>query len=170
MWRYVAADGWTAYRRPPSGGKLDDQRARLKERFFRQRGNVEVVRQDLVRERSIDVILRTVERAVAPYRRLMAAEAKATTRFETPPGGSCRSTSSSCERQSRPAGTRLPVRGDAGLFPSWRSRISARRLSSAGWKAPTRCWVDNPRALVGNHDTATRRGRVQRPVLAFAGH
>ena len=84
--RYVAADGWTAYSRAPGGGKLDDQTAWLKERFFRHRGNAEVVRQDLLRDRSIDVSLRTVERAVAPYRRLMAAEAKATMRYETPPG------------------------------------------------------------------------------------
>ena len=46
----------------------------------------EVVRQDLPRERPIDVSLRPVEPAVAPYRRLLAAEAKATLRFETPPG------------------------------------------------------------------------------------
>ena len=45
-----------------------------------------MVRQDLERELSIEVGLRTVERAVAPYRRLLAAEAKATVRFETPPG------------------------------------------------------------------------------------
>ena len=44
------------------------------------------MRQDLLRELSIDVSLRTVERAVAPFRRLLTAEAKATVRFETPPG------------------------------------------------------------------------------------
>ncbi len=36
-------------------GKLGDQEEWLKERFFRHCGNVEVVRQDLLRERSIDV-------------------------------------------------------------------------------------------------------------------
>ena len=84
--RYVAVDGWTAYSRRTGGGKLEDQAAWLKERFFQHRGNAEVVRQDLLRERSVDVSLRTVERAVAPFRRLLAAEAKATVRFETPPG------------------------------------------------------------------------------------
>ena len=58
----------------------------MKECFFRHRGNAEVVRQDLLRELSIDVSLRTVERAVAPFRRLLTAEAKATVRFETAPG------------------------------------------------------------------------------------
>ena len=78
--RYVAVDGWTAYSRRTGGGKLEDQAAWLKERFFQHRGNAEVVRQDLLRERSVDVSLRTVERAVAPFRRLLAAEAKATVR------------------------------------------------------------------------------------------
>ena len=84
--RYVAADGWMAYSRPVRGGKLEAQEAWLKECFFRHRGNAEVVRQDLLRELSIDVSLRTVERAVAPFRRLLTAEAKATVRFETAPG------------------------------------------------------------------------------------
>ncbi len=84
--RYVEANGWMAYSRPTSGGKLEDQEAWLKERFLRHRGNAEVVRQDLLREQSIDVSLRTVERAVLPFRRLLTAEAKATVRFETPPG------------------------------------------------------------------------------------
>ena len=84
--RYVAADGWMAYSRPVRGGKLEDQETWLKECFFRHRGNAEVVRQDLLRELSIDVSLRTVERAVAPFRRLLTAEAKATVRFETAPG------------------------------------------------------------------------------------
>ena len=72
--RYVAADGWMAYGRRAGGGKLKDQEAWLKERFFRHRGNAEVVRQDPLRELSIDVSLRTVERAVAPFRRLLTAE------------------------------------------------------------------------------------------------
>ena len=81
--RYVEADGWMAYSRQAGTGKLEDQEEWLKERFFRHRGNAEVVRQDLVREQSIEVSLRTVERAVAPFRRLLTAEAKATVRFET---------------------------------------------------------------------------------------
>ena len=84
--RYVAADGWMAYGRRAGGGRLEDQGTWLQERFLQHRGNAEVVRQDLLREQSIDVSLRTVERAVAPFRRLLTAEAKATVRFETPPG------------------------------------------------------------------------------------
>ena len=67
--RYVAADGWMAYSRRSGGGKLEDQAAWLKERFFQHGGNAEVVRQDLLREQGVGVSLRTVERAVAPWRR-----------------------------------------------------------------------------------------------------
>ena len=69
MRRYVAADGWMAYIRRSGGGKLEDQAAWLKERFFQHGGNAEVVRQDLLREQGVGVSLRTVERAVAPWRR-----------------------------------------------------------------------------------------------------
>jgi transposase len=44
-----------------------------------------VVRQELAAEKGIVVSLRTVERAVAPSRRELRAEARATVRFETPP-------------------------------------------------------------------------------------
>ena len=43
------------------------------------------MRQDLLREQSIRRSLRTVARAVAPFRRLLTAEAKATVPLETPP-------------------------------------------------------------------------------------
>ena len=84
--RYVATAGWVPYGSPRRAAALDGLEDWLKERFFRHRGNAEVVRQDLSRELSIEVSRRTVERAVAGYRRLLAAEAKATLRFETPPG------------------------------------------------------------------------------------
>ena len=64
MRRYVAADGWMAYRHRAGGGRLDRQVSWLKERFFQHRGNAKVVRQDLLREQSVEVSLRTVERAV----------------------------------------------------------------------------------------------------------
>src|SRR3712207_8770123 len=54
--------------------------------LVRHAGNADVVRQELAAERGIAVSLRTVERACAPYRRRLLAEARATVRFETPPG------------------------------------------------------------------------------------
>jgi transposase len=65
---------------------LDGLEDWLTERFRRHRGNADVVRQDLAREKGIVVSRRTVQRAVAPLRQMLAAEARATVRFETPPG------------------------------------------------------------------------------------
>nr|WP_049961998.1 hypothetical protein [Methylobacterium sp. B34] len=45
-----------------------------------------MIRQELAREKGIAVSLRTVERAVAPLRRELVAQARATVRFETRPG------------------------------------------------------------------------------------
>ena len=137
--RYVAADGWMAYSRPVRGGKLEAQEAWLKECFFRHRGNAEVVRQDLLRELSIDVSLRTVERAVAPFRRLLTAEAKATVRFETAPGHQLQIDFGSCGCRSRTSGCactcswrRWAIRG---VVMSRRSGTSGNRRGSAAWKA-----------------------------------
>lgn len=84
--RYLTAGGWVPYQAPDRASVLDGLEAWLAERFRRHRGNADVVRQDLEREHGIRVSLRTVERAVAPLRRELAAEARATVRFETPPG------------------------------------------------------------------------------------
>ncbi len=58
----------------------------LEERLIRHSGNADVVRQELALEHGIVVSLRTVERACAPFRQRLAAAARATIRFETPPG------------------------------------------------------------------------------------
>jgi transposase len=83
---YIAAGGWTPYRQPRRKKALDGQEAWLRERLRRHRGNADVIRQELAAETGIIVSLRTVERAVQPYRQELAAEARATVRFETPPG------------------------------------------------------------------------------------
>jgi transposase len=83
---YVAQGGWLPYR---GGGRrrvlagLEDWVA---ERFRRHAGNADVVRQELLAEKGLKLSLRTVERAVAALRRELEAEARATIRFETPPG------------------------------------------------------------------------------------
>jgi transposase len=89
--RYLEAGGWIAYRKPRRGRRLDGLERWLSERFDRHRGNADVVRQDLARERGLVVSLRTIERAVAPLRQALRAEARATIRFETPPGKRARS-------------------------------------------------------------------------------
>ena len=84
--RYLAGGGWTQYRTPRRAKRLDGLEAFVAERFFRHRGNADVVRQDLEREHGLVASLRTVERAVTALRQSLAAEARATLRFETPPG------------------------------------------------------------------------------------
>jgi transposase len=83
---YVAQGSWLPYR---GGGRrralagLEDWVA---ERFRRHAGNADVVRQERLAEQGIKLSLRTIEREVAPLRRQLEAEARATIRFETPPG------------------------------------------------------------------------------------
>ena len=84
--RYVSEGGWVPYRgagRPRELAGVEDW---LAERFRRHAGNADVVRQELLAEKGIKVSLHTVEREVAPLRRELMAEARATLRFETPPG------------------------------------------------------------------------------------
>jgi transposase len=56
------------------------------ERFRRHAGNADVVRQELLAEKGITLSLRTIEREVVPLRRQLEAQARATIRFEGPPG------------------------------------------------------------------------------------
>jgi transposase len=103
--RYLAAGGWVPYRRPERPGALDGLGEWLAERLRRHRGNADVVRQDLERGFGLRVGLRTVERACAHLRRELAAEARATVRFETPPGR---------QPQVDFGELRVPVEGETG--------------------------------------------------------
>lgn len=83
--RYLGPGGWSAVTMDRRPRALDGLEAWLAERLRRHRGNADVVRQELVAEHGIAASLRTVERAVVGLRRELAAEARATTRFGTPP-------------------------------------------------------------------------------------
>jgi transposase len=84
--RYLRNDGWVAYKQPERKRALRGLETWLGERLQQHRGNADVVRQDLQREHGVAVCLRTVERAVAPFRRELRAAEIATVRFETAPG------------------------------------------------------------------------------------
>ncbi len=71
---------------PRPAGKLAGEMAWLFERLIRHHCNADVVCQDLDREPGITVSLPTLEHAVAPFRHGLEAQARATLRFETPPG------------------------------------------------------------------------------------
>ena len=180
--RYLAAGGWAPYQAPERGSALDGLEEWLAERFRRHRGNADVVRQDLARDHGITVSLRTVERAVAPLRRELAAEARATVRFETPPGH---------QLQVDFGELRVPVEGERGrvflfvatLGYSRRPYVRAfRHERQSAWLdgiegafrhfggITVEVLVDNARALVSHHDAATREVRFNSRFAAFAGY
>jgi transposase len=82
----VDAGGFVAYKQPERARKLSGLKDGLRERFRRHRSNADVVRQELIAKKGIDVSLRMAERAVAPFRQELAAEVRACVRFETRPG------------------------------------------------------------------------------------
>jgi transposase len=178
--RYLEAGGWVAYRTPRRARRLDGLEGWLAERFRRHRGNADVVRQDLAREHGIIVSLRTVERAVAPLRQALRAEARATVRFETPPGK---------QLQIDFGETRVGIAGEAVrvyLFvatlgysrrvlvrafrherqSSWLDGLEAAFRHFGG--VPREVLLDNARALVEHHDAATREVRFNERLHAFA--
>ena len=178
--RYLAAEGWLNYRTPRRAKKLDGLQAWLGERFRRHRGNADVVRQDLEREKGLAVSLRTVERAVEGLRQGLAAETRATLRFETPPGR---------QLQIDFGEARAAVGGEraklylfvAALGYSRRNFVRAfRHERQSAWfdgmeaafcrfgGVPQEVLFDNARTLVENHDAATRKVRFNERLHAFA--
>lgn len=178
--RYLEAGGWVAYRTPRRARRLDGLEVWLAERFRRHRGNADVVRQDLAREHGIVISLRTVERAVAPLRQALRAEARATVRFETPPGK---------QLQIDFGETRVAIADEAVrvyLFvatlgysrrvlvrafrherqSSWLDGLEAAFRHFGG--VPREVLLDNARALVEHHDAATREVRFNERLHAFA--
>ncbi|MDQ3492923.1 MAG: IS21 family transposase [Chloroflexota bacterium] len=178
--RYLATGGWAPYRTPGRPGALARHGAWLAERLRRHRGNADVVRQELSAELGVVVSLRTVERAVAGLRRELAAEALATVRFETPPG-----------RQLQiDFGERWIAIGDEQvrvyLFVAtlgYSRRIYAhafRHERQSAWfegleggfrhfgGLPKEVLLDNAKALVEQHDPATREVVFNARLHAFA--
>jgi transposase len=180
--RYVREGGWTGYsraRRAPALGGLEGW---LEERLVRHRGNADVVRQELLAEHGVAVSLRTVERACGPFRRRLAAEARATVRFETPPGRQLQIDFG--ERRVRIGDEAVRVH----LFVAtlgFSRRLPARAFSGerrenwfAGLESAFRAFggvaeevlFDNARALVDRHDAGTREVVFNAKLAAFAKH
>jgi len=178
--RYLKAGGRVAYRAPRRSKALDGLEAFLAERFRRHRGNADVVRQDLAREHGVVVSLRTVERAVGGLRQALRAEARACVRFETPPGR---------QLQIDFGETRILIGGEtvrvylfvATLGFSRRIFVQAfRHERQSAWfdgleaafghfgGVPQEALIDNARALVDEHDAATREVRFNARLVAFA--
>jgi transposase len=179
--RYLSAGGWTAYRAPERAGLLAGHAAWIAERFRRHHGNADVVRQELATELGVVTSLRTVERAVLPLRREMAAEALATVRFETPPGRQLQ-----IDFGERRIAVEGHERGKVCLFVAtlgYSRRIYAQAFQherQSAWLAgiegafrhfggvPGELLLDNAKALVQHHDAATREVVFNERLHAFA--
>lgn len=180
--RYVEAGGWRPFRKPVRKRVLDDLDDWLRERFRRHRGNADVVRQELVAEKGIVASLRTVQRAVEPYRQELLAEARATVRFETTPGRQLQIDFG--ERLVEIGGRKIKVflfvatlgfsrRLHVRAFrherqESWFDGMESAFLSFGG--VPAELLFDNARALVTEHDAETRTVVFNAKLLAFARH
>lgn len=178
--RYIEANGWVAYRKPRRPKALDGLEGWLAERFRRHRGNADVVRQDLARERGIMVSLRTIERAVAPLRQALRAEARACVRFETPPGQQLQIDFGEMRVSIGEEAVRVYL-FVATLGYSRRVFVRAfRHERQSAWfdglegafrhfgGVPREVLLDNARALVDHHDAATREVRFNERLHAFA--
>src|SRR5499427_2290853 len=180
--RYLSAGGWIAYRgrgRPRTLSGLEEW---VTERFRRHAGNAEVVRQELEREKGIRLTLRTVEREVRHLRRELEAEARATIRFETPPGKQLQIDFG--ERRVLIGGESIKVYlFVATLGYSRRVYVRAfRNERPESWFAglegafghfggvTEEVLFDNDRGLVVRHDRATGEVELNARLHAFARH
>ena len=164
--KYRRQGGWEAYGKPRRIGVLDGQCDWIKERFLAHNGNADVVRQELASEKGIAVSLRTVERAVEPWRQELRAAALATVRFETPPGKQLQADFG--ETYARIAGERAKVHLCV-LTLGYSRRLVVRAYrherqvnwllameeAFRHWRGvPAQVLFDNARALVKEHDPA----------------
>lgn len=180
--QYVTAGGVKLFKSPARTKKLDGLDDWLRERFNRHRGNADVVRQDLLAEKGVTVSRRTLQRAVQPYRQALAAEALATTRFETLPGRQLQIDFG--ERFVEIGGAQVKAfMFVATLGYSRRVHVRAFRNEKqehwfAGLESAFTAFggvtedvlMDNPRALVVRHDMTSRVVKFNDKLLAFAKH
>jgi transposase len=177
--RYLRGGGWVAYKRPERQRVLAGLDLWLTERLQRHRGNADVVRQDLEREHGITVSLRTVERAVVPFRRALRAAEVATVRFETAPGEQLQIDFG--ETTVSIAGQRIKVHLFVATLGYSRCPYVAvfnHQRQSAWWSGiegafhhfggrPRALLLDNAKPLVNFHDMQTREVRFNERFHAF---
>ena len=177
--RYLRSGGWVQYQPPERKGALKGLEPWLAERLQQHRGNADVVRQELQRQHGIEVSLRTVERAVAPFRRELRALQTATVRFETAPGEQLQIDFG--ETVVSIAGERIRVHlFVATLGYSRRPYVAVfgHQRQSAWWEGIEGAFhhfggrtrevlIDNARALVDFHDARTREVRFNAHFHAF---
>ncbi len=179
---YIRQGGWVPYQSPKRAKALDGLDGWLEEKFKQHQGNADVVRQELQAQHGIEVSLRTVERAVQPFRQQLMAEAKATLRFETPAGRQLQIDfgTTTVEIADEKIRVRLFV---ATLGFSRRPFVAAfRHERQSAWfqglegafahfgGTPEHVLVDNAKALVTHHNSETREVEFNDRFLAFSSY
>jgi transposase len=177
---YLRRGGWTPGRPPArrqTWGELQDW---LAARFRQHRGDADVGRQELQQVQGVPVSLRTVERAVRPWRQELEAEARATVRVATAPGPPFPSDFGTTGVRIGAEWGRLRwVVATLGYARrTWVTVFSQER--QAAWVegleralryvggGPAEVRRDKPRALVNDPDRATRVVVFNERVLALA--
>lgn len=178
---YLRKGGWKPYKTPCRASVLDPYSELVRELFLKHQGNAAVVLQEL-EKRAIEVSLRTVERAVKPYRQELRALAQATLRFETRPGQQLQADFGQCTVQlaGKAAKVHLCV---VTLGYSRRCFVSAWPCQrQAQWLEgiersfryfdgiAAELLVDNARALVEHHNLKTREVVFHPTFVAFCKH
>lgn len=177
---YLRQGGWQPYRRPGRPNQLRGLESWLAASCQPHRGNADVVRQELQRVHGGQVSLRTVERAVRPWRQHLEAQARATVRFDTPPGRQLQVDfgTTGVRLDGEWVRVRLFVatlgysrRNVVALFDHERQAAWLEGLEQAFQHfggVPEEVLLDNPRALVTPHNPSTRTVVFNDRFLAFA--
>lgn len=180
--RWLREGAWRPCSTISRSKRLDGLTDWLSERFRRHCGNADVIRQELAAEKAIAVSLRTVERAVAPLRQELVAQARATVRFETPPGQQLQIDFG--ERRVEIDGVPTRVFFFVATL-GYSRRIYVQAFSDekqTSWFAgmegafqafggiPHEVLLDNARALIVHHDPSSREVVLHPRLHAFARH
>lgn len=180
--RYLKLEQWSPYGQPSRPSKLREHSDWIREQFLKHGGNAEVVRQELVKEKGCRVALRTVERFVQPFRRELRAEAKATVRFETPPGKQMQIDFGSMRVVIGPEEPKVFLfvatlgfsrRNYVAPFQHERQEVWFKGIEGAFERfggVPDELLIDNPRGLVTYHNPQTREVRFSPRFLQFASY
>lgn len=180
--QYIRQGGWAPYKKPDRVRCLQEQEEWLRAQFRKHRGNAVVVQRDLAREHGIEVTLRTVQRAVEPYRQELLAEAKATVRFETHPGRQLQADFGQITvliggRKTRVHLGVMTLGYSRRVFVcAWPCERQAQWLRSFELAfehfggVPRELLMDNAKALVLRHDSQTREVTFHPILLAFCKH
>ncbi len=180
--KYVKQGGWKAYAAPKRKKKLEHLEGWLEESLKKHKGNADVVRQDLEKDHGIKTSLRTVERALAPCRQMLAVATEATVRFETPPGKQLQIDFGSTT--TLVGGVEVKIflfvatlgysrKGYVKVFlherqSSWFEGMEGAFQHFGG--VPQQVLMDNARALVSLHNQQTGELVFNQRLMAFAGY